>query len=94
VVGAAEGIVQHLAHTEFGSAMQAAIVVRENPALRISPEHKIEAEAMQADRPILHVNRLAYRIPHVPETQFQFSLKLDVSSHFTVNGKPDRRRRR
>src|SRR5215475_301978 len=78
VVGASERVVQNLSHAEFGSTVQASVFVRMDLVMRIAPQNDVESQPVQADRSFLNLQRLAHRVPHIPQPQpkirFEFHL--------------------
>src|SRR5215469_1968053 len=69
MVGASQRVVQNLSHAQFGSAMQAAILVRMDLVMRIAPQNGVDAEPVQTDGSLLHLRRLTDRVPHVPQPE-------------------------
>jgi len=75
MVGASQRVVHNLADAELCAAMQAAVVVRMDFALRVTPQDDVRTEPMQSARLCLHMLRLTHRVPHAMETEFEIGFE-------------------
>ena len=78
VIRAAQHSIDDHSDAEFGAAMETTVVMNANLAVWVAPDDDVVAETLEPERPLLHVPRLANRIPHVLDTQLQFGFKLDL----------------